>query len=288
MLGSVRGALVLAASLAAVVCGSASGRERATPAPQPPGALVLAQQSGGFAVALAVAPGRRVGLTATVIGPSGARVSGLRIRLAGRAALACGPGCYRGSVALPRPRRIRVEIHGAGAPRSLVFALGAAWPPRPAGPFLGRASRVFRALRSTVFLEHLSSGPGYSTDTTWKLVAPDRLRYDIRGGPSGIVIGRRRWDRPAPGEPWTSSETVRLRQPTSPWGTRIANAHVLAQTPRTLTVSWLDPVVPAWFTATFDRRTALPETLRMTAPAHFMRHRYVSFNRVVRIAPPTR
>ncbi len=62
---------------------------------------------------------------------------------------------------------------------------------------------------------------------------------------------------------------------------------VLSETLRMLTASWLDPVVPAWFTATFDRRTALPVDLRMTAPVHFMHHRYRAFNRKVRIEPPT-
>jgi hypothetical protein len=48
----------------------------------------------------------------------------------------------------------------------------------------------------------------------------------------------------------------------------------------------LDPEVPAWFTGTFDRKTALPSQLRMTAAAHFMRHRYVAFNRSIKIEPP--
>jgi hypothetical protein len=73
----------------------------------------------------------------------------------------------------------------------------------------------------------------------------------------------------------------------SPWGTRIANAYVLRGTPRRVTVSWLDPGVPAWFTGTFDRATARPIELRMTATAHFMQHRYVAFNRGVRIVPPS-
>jgi len=61
---------------------------------------------------------------------------------------------------------------------------------------------------------------------------------------------------------------------------------VLAVTAQRLTATWVDPVVPAWFTATFDRRSALPIEMRMTSPAHFMRHRYLAFNRKVRIEPP--
>jgi hypothetical protein len=179
-----------------------------------------------------------------------------------------------------------VRIARAGAPRTVPFQVNGQWPPADGGQFLDRATRAFRHLRSVVLLERLASGPGHSIFTTWKLAAPDRLEYEIKGGPAGIVIGTRRWDRAKPGGPWTSSATTLLPQPTAPWGSRIANAYVLSQTHRELTASWLDPVVPAWFTATFKRRTALPVELRMIAPAHFMRHRYLAFNRQVRIEPP--
>jgi hypothetical protein len=41
-----------------------------------------------------------------------------------------------------------------------------------------------------------------------------------------------------------------------------------------------------WFTVRFDRRTLLPRDLRMTAAAHFMRHRYTRFNAPRRIRAP--
>jgi hypothetical protein len=47
-------------------------------------------------------------------------------------------------------------------------------------------------------------------------------------------------------------------------------------------------VIPAWYTATFTRATALPTTLRMTAPAHFMLHRYLAYNGPLQIRPPAR
>lgn len=102
------------------------------------------------------------------------------------------------------------------------------------------------------------------------------------------MIGSTRWDRPSPGADWKRSPASRLQQPFPPWGYRIANAHVLEETPRRVVVSWVDPKVPSWFTGTFDRKTALPVALRMTAAAHFMRHRYLAFNGAVRIAPPPR
>jgi hypothetical protein len=51
-------------------------------------------------------------------------------------------------------------------------------------------------------------------------------------------------------------------------------------------VSFAMPSVPAWFTAWIERRNYRTLRLRMTAPAHFMAHRYLAFDRQVRIVPP--
>jgi hypothetical protein len=79
---------------------------------------------------------------------------------------------------------------------------------------------------------------------------------------------------------------VILPQPTAPWGKEWRDVRVLSSTPRQVILSWVDPSVPAWFTARFDRATARPVDLHMTAAAHFMRHRYVAYDTPVRIAPP--
>jgi copper transport protein len=271
-------------------------REVAPPSPPPAGSVLLARESRELAVAIAIRPGRPLRLTATIVGRSGNGVDGLHVELvatdgsrrASDPARRCGHGCYAGTLPLTRPTRLVVNVAGAGSFRSVAFAVAGAWPPRPGTAFLLRATRSFRALRSVAYLERLASGPSESIMTTWKLVAPDRVEYAIRGGAGGIVIGRRRWDRSGPGAPWTPSETEPLSQPFPPWGTRIANVHVLDESRRGMTVSWLDPAVPAWFTGTFDRKTALPIELRMTAAAHFMRHRYLAFDRGVRIEPPPR
>jgi len=307
----VRRLILLVASLVAVIAAVAvlivlrHGHDEAAPrlsvprevapAPAPPpGSMVLARESRELAVAIAASPGRLLDVRATIVGQSGRGVDGLAVRLtassrssrATRAARPCGHGCYGATLPISAPTELAVKVTRSGAPRTVIFPIAGRWPPMNGEAFLSRASRAFRRLRTVLLLERLSSGPGHSILTTWKLAAPDRLEYEIRGGPGGIVIGTRRWDRPKPGAPWTASETTLLSQPTAPWGTRVANAHVLTETPRRLTASWLDPVVPAWFTATFDRRTALPVVLRMTAPAHFMLHRYLAFNRKVRIEPP--
>ena len=269
-------------------------REVAPPASQPSGSVVFARDSRELAVALAVRPGPPLQLTATIVGQSGKGVDGLDVELVATAgahgasspAQFCGHGCYAATLPLSEPTQFAVNIAGAGPFRSVAFPIVGLWPPPRDTAFLMRASRRFRELRTAVFVERLASGPGRAITTTWKLEAPDRLEYAIRGGAGGIVIGRKRWDRPAPGARWTRSDSTLLPQPLPPWGSRIANARMLRETPRRVTLSWLDPGVPSWFTATFDRTTALPIKLRMTAGAHFMRHRYVAFNTDVRIKPP--
>jgi copper transport protein len=267
------------------------------PVPAPPrGSVTFARQSRELAVALAVRPGRPLLLVATVLGPSGRGVDGLNVwlraavdgRRASAPARACGSGCYTTSLQGSRPTAFGVEIAGAGPSRSVAFPVFGAWPPQSGTAFLRRATRTFRGLSSAVYLEHLASGPRNAIDTTWKLVAPDRIEYAIRGGAGGIAIGDTRWDRPAPGARWQRSRTTPLEQPFPPWGTRTAEARLLRETGGLVTLSWLDPQVPAWFTGTFDRRTALPRELRMTAAAHFMRHRYLAYDRAIKIEPPPR
>jgi copper transport protein len=255
------------------------GRNAARPAsePAPPGALVLAQEDGARAVAVAVLPRAAV---VTVLAPSGRGAAGLDVSIAGKRAEPCGRGCYRADVTAPRPGRLRVTVGG----RAVVFELPRSTP--PADALVERATTAFRGLRSVEYIERLASSPTNRIVTRWRLEAPNRLAYDIRGGASGILIGPRRWDRGRPGGRWRSTEISPLRTPEAPWGGKIVDAHVLRQTGRDVVVAWANPQIPAWFTARFDRRTLLARELGMTAAAHFMRHRYVSFNRPLGIRPP--
>jgi len=156
---------------------------------------------------------------------------------------------------------------------------------------VARAARVFRGLRSLVYVESLRSSPKPGLLTTWRLKAPNEVTYDIRGGPSAVVIGRRRWDRDRPGAPWRRSQQIpALTVPQPTWGDVAVNAHVLG-TGRVggrpvWIVSFANPTTPAWFTAWIERGTYRTLRLRMTAAAHFMRHRYVEFDRPLTIRPP--
>ena len=162
--------------------------------------------------------------------------------------------------------------------RRLTFAVPAR--AADAAQLVARATRTFRRLRSVSYVEWLASDPRHRLISTFTLEAPDRLRYTIRGGASATVIGTRRWDG------CTRSTTTPSPQPTPIWSGRITNAHLLRRTRNIAIVSFLNRSVPAWFTVAFDRRTLLPRTLRMTATAHFMQHRYTSFDARRRIFPP--
>jgi hypothetical protein len=255
------------------------------PAPSPRGALVLAGESGTRAIALAVTPGR---LTATVLAPSGSPQQGLSLsfRSDGRDARArpCGAGCYTAAIRAAG----RVEVRPSGSP-PVTFSIPAS--ARPAAKIVARATRVLRDLRSLVYVESLRSSPKVGLLATWKMVAPDRLSYRIRGGAGAVVIGNRRWDQSRPGASWTRSEQApALRLPQPAWGDRADNAHLLG-TGRVdgrpvWIVSFVNPTVPAWFTAWIDRESYRTLRMRMTAASHFMLHRYLEFDGPVKIVPP--
>jgi hypothetical protein len=253
-------------------------------APSPQGALVLGQEMGSRAVALAI--DKRT-LTATVLASSGDAASGLDVsfRAGGRdlPAHPCGGGCYRGTVPA-RPRRVEVVLPGGSAS----FAIPAAT--RPGSAIVARATRVFRSLRSLVYVESLRSGPTGGLVTTWRMAAPDRLSYQIHGGAAAVVIGRRRWDQAKPGAKWVASDSTVLRVPGPTWGSDPTDAHVLGSATvggrPVWIVSFATPSVPAWFTAWIDKSSYRTLRLRMTAAAHFMYHRYTEFNGPLKIVPP--
>jgi hypothetical protein len=286
MTGSGHGSGVDTSRLNAALTGSVE-----EPPPPPRGALVLAHEAGERAVALAVTQGPRPRLTATVLSSSGGGESGLRLsfRLGPGAALRarpCGHGCYTARVPKGSPLR-RVDALLAG--RRTVFRIPQAVT--PAASIVRRAARVFRGLRSLVFVESLRSGPTGGIVTTWRLRAPDRVTYRINGGASAVIIGRTRWDRDEPGGPWRrSSQLPPLQAPQPTWGNVAVDAHVIGTARVAGRAAWVvtfaNPTTPAWFTAWIDRRSYRTLQLRMTASAHFMFHRYESFDRPLRIRPP--
>jgi hypothetical protein len=222
-----------------------------------------------------------------VLAPSGDPESGLKVsfRASGKslAGRPCGLGCYR-ALAARAPRQVDVVLPSGKAS----FTVPAVT--RPGTAIVPHAEHVFRGLRSLVYVESLRSGPTGGLLTTWRMAAPDRLSYNIRNGAAAVVIGARRWDQARPGAKWVESQSTRLQVPGPTWGSGVSNAWVLGSAtvrgrPVWL-VSFATPSVPAWFTAWIDKESYRTLQLRMTAPAHFMFHRYLQFNAPLKIVPP--
>jgi copper transport protein len=255
---------------------AAVAKEANGPPPLPANRMIVqGRESGDLAIALAVAwPGAEL----VAVDQDGKAVNGLRVVVGGVEAGSCGDGCY--GVFLTPARRVRVSVDG----RVTTFALPA--KPRPAGAIVTRATAAFRRLRSVDYIERLASSPRNKIVSHFTLERPNRLMYEIRGGADGIIIGPRRWDR-TPGGKWVPSAQDLTPEPEPIWAAgHVTNEYLLETTPTTYVVSFLNPLGPAWFTVRLDRRTLLPRSLRMTAPAHFMTHTYTGFNGPRKIRAP--
>jgi copper transport protein len=264
-----------------------------SPTLPPKRALVLAQEVGKLAVALAVEPASlgKLRLTATMLSPDDTGLDDLQLtfRVNGsqgatlEAGVPCGPGCYRAvSSFVGTPTSVTINFAGETA-AAVRFSLPPRWG--PAGDLIRRASATFRRLRTVSYRESLASSPRHRVTALWKEAAPDKLAYTIPGGPAGILIGTERWDRTSPTAPWTKSSLQLIPAPAPIWPRSPTNVNVLGRPDGGYTISLLDRSLPAWFTIRFDRKL-LPRSLEMTAAAHFMHHDYLSFNKPVRIKAP--
>jgi hypothetical protein len=271
------------------------------PAP-PAGATVLAARAGDDALGLAVTPQPGgVGLQASVVGyPKGISggIRGLSVRfeverhdhtvVTTGEAVPCGSGCYRSSAAVPQPAAVTV-ILGGHKPSRIAFGLPAAWPPPPAATIVARAARVWRKLHTLVYEDRLSTGGTLTLDTLWKIVAPNRIAYEIKGSSSSVIIGDRRWDKPAGSSTWQESPQAPVQQPQPFWvsatDVRLLGTVSVAGRPA-WRISFYDPGTPGWFTILVDKATMHTVDIRMTAIAHFMHDTYGPFNAPITITPP--
>jgi hypothetical protein len=209
-------------------------------------------------------------VTVTLIGPDGTGVDGRGVTVDGTPARSCGSGCYRAPAV---PGGLSIGVGG----RTAVFELPEHAP--DASALLRRVDRAFRSARTAVFDETLASSPTNGSTTRFTLIAPDRLGYQTKNGPSAIVIGTRRWDRDSAGAPWVPSPQTPLDVMQPYWG-KPTNVHLLA--PNVLT--FLDRRVPGWFRVTLNG--VRPTRVQMTAAGHFMVDRYVGFNVPAVVSPP--
>jgi hypothetical protein len=268
----------------------------ASPFPAPPrGAVVFAREDRSDVLALAAVPrARGMLLRASVVGPQGTGVRGLRVRLAagGREATPaspCGAGCYQAVLTLRTiPRVLRVVVERPSRTTTWKVSLPAPWPARDASALVARAARVWRHLRSLSYVDRLSSDPAHTIVSHWRIVAPDRLAYEIEGGGRAVIIGRQRWDRSGAAG-WAKSSALRLHQP-KPFWVGATDAHVVGSgrigRHPVWRVSFFDPKTPGWFLVSIDKRTARTLDARMRATAHFMHDTYGQFNAPLKIIPP--
>lgn len=298
------------ATTATTSSGSTSAASTTTPTPPettgfpapPKGAVVFGAQAGDDALGLAVSPGARgVALQASLVGyPKGVSggISGVKVRfrverrngtsVTTGVALPCGSGCYRTDALVADPAKVTVLLPGH-TPSSVAFALPSIWPPAPAATIVTRAARVWRDLHTLVFRDLLSTGGSVTLDTLWKIVAPDRLAYEIKGSGSSVIIGDRRWDKPEGGTTWQESQQAPVDQPQPFWvsatDVRLLGTVSVHGRPA-WRISFYDPGTPGWFTILVDKATMHTVDIRMTAIAHFMHDTYGPFNAPISIKPP--
>src|SRR3954453_13295870 len=262
--------------------------EPAFPAP-PKGAVVFSRTAGDEVVALGVVPGKHLLFQASVLGGQGQGMEGLDVAFGlGARTLKgnpCGPGCYRAKAPSSKvPEAIELRITGK-KPVTWRLPLPRPWPPRDGSAIVARATKTFRRLKTLTTDDALSPGLGRTLHTRWVVAAPNRLTYQVRGGPSAVIIGNTRWDRVAPGEPWVKSVQSPIRQPTQFWVTW-RNAHVIEETPNAWRITFFDPKTPGWYEIRVAKGTRRTLDMQMRAAAHFMRQTYGNFNAPVHIAPP--
>jgi hypothetical protein len=244
--------------------------------------LALAKHRRDLLVGLAARPGGPVEV-ATIRGDTPLSGDAVRVSVDGRDVPTepCGAGCSRVQAPVLQGRPSRLTVRAASLPVS--FRLPATLP-ASGGSELDRARRTMGALRSYRFTEQLTSG-GPVVFTRLNVQAPDRLSLRTNSGFRSVIIGRKRWDYqdgrwqggPFPGLAvrevlmWYDARNPRILR-------RLPNGDV------ELAAYGLKPV-PAWFRLTVEPSGRVVEA-QMTAPAHFMLHRYGSFDQAPAIEPP--
>jgi hypothetical protein len=210
--------------------------------------------------------------------PAGA----VRVTIDGREVEArpCGRACSEVPVSVlnGRPRILTVRAGSS----SVSFGLPARLPPSGTAIF-DRARRTMDSLDSFRFVERLSSGGG-ALRAQIDVQSPNRLRLRTSTGFGSVIIGRTRWDYrdgrwergPFPGLEvrdvlmWHQAKSPRILR-------RVGGGWELA-------AFGLKPV-PAWFRLTVEPSGRVAEA-EMTAPSHFMLHRYSDFNAGIPIKAP--
>jgi hypothetical protein len=244
--------------------------------------LALAQHRRDLVVGIAASSGGPLEVAA-VRGEHPLPAGDVRITLDGRTVKSepCGRGCSRVTEPVLDGRTRALAVQAGSTP--FTFTLPPRLPPSGAND-LARARRTMSALRSYHFTERLSSGHG-AILTRLDVQAPDRLRLRTNNGFRSVIIGGTRWD---------FLEGRWQRQSFPGLNVRDVLMWNQARTPRIvkrepngaaeLAAFSLKPV-PSWFRLTVEPSGRVSQA-RMTAPSHFMLHRYSEYDRAPEITPP--
>ena len=246
----------------------AAGQPLPAPPAPPADAIVVAHELGRYGVALASEPTR---LTVLVLSPEGGGADGLDVQIDGHDPTRCGHGCYRIDERHGDTTSVMVE----GITRAFASPRGSKDATRTT---VANFRRYFEGSRSVEYVERLASSPTNVLVSRWRLEAPNRVAYTIKGGAQAIVIGAHRWDRASPNAAWVESPQTPLKQPTVPFR-RATNVWQIS----THDVVFVDPTIPGYFDLEFHEQYT---RLRMIAAAHFMEDRYVSFGSPRRLRAP--
>lgn len=233
-------------------------------APSAGTSVVLAQEAGTHALAIAVTQSR---VRVTVLNAAGERVKNPHASI----------------------RRKAHEVIVLFGGKSYRFSLPTL-PAPSAAAIVAKATATWKGLHTLRWHEVLASSPTNALHTVYVAQAPDRLSYTIAGKSAAVIVGGKRWDRPTPHAKWQESlQDPPVSQPWPFWS-EATNAHILGTAEvgghAVWRVSFLDPTTPAWFTAWIDKRTYRTLRLDMIAASHFMHDVYGPFNSPVHLAPP--
>lgn len=299
-LGLIVVVLAAAAFFTFVTPSGVSQVQRFTPATlgdQPPGAVVLAKEDNNLGVGLAVAPRKHGTLVVlTVFGPSGGGQTGLNPKItvtnrdgstSSASASTCTTGCYQAVFPTTElPRSATVSFSDGS---HVAFTLPKHGPTAQALTLVHDAEAEYKQIRTMVTHERLAASRTLATHTTYYAVAPNRLRFLVKGEDESIIIGNRRWDRNI-GGPWKESAQSPVNPITPYWTPLVQDATVLGSTTikgrPVWVISFGDPQTPGFFTIWVDKQNHRTLELQMTAAAHFMHHVYDDFNKPLTVEPP--
>lgn len=279
---------------------SAAGQTSAVPAPTP-GELSVAEQAGPWIAAVWVRrEGERLRGTVRLLDLNAEPV-GARVHVARADQHDCGRGCVRFANAPDRPV---LAVHASrGASRHTALVPVRFDPDRTpeARALLRRAHGTIARAQSFRIEERLSGGPGSLVTVDYAVRPPSRFRTTVRTDDVAeqINIGSRSWSRVNGGQ-WSADDRLDPVDTDNllPWRGHAQQVRFLAtgdqRGRRFADIALADPGslekfgTPFWFRLRIDLATGRVTGMRMVAPGHFMRQRYLGYDQPLEIEPPTR